>query len=259
MPRPVTVSAPTDTRGITRSDEIARMLPQEAAFLGHPLLRGLWYARRAEQALLTYRVAGVMSEHRLEPLVGEPRSPASRAQRHHDPGAVSGPIMVCVDTSASMRGEPETMAKAVCLEVLRLANQEKRDCLLFAFSGPGQLLEMPLTFSPSGLRAVIGFLQQSFGGGTDIAGPLQRALQRSSEQRWRRADLLLISDGRFPLPAELQQQLARVRREGGLRVRGISVGRWSGRGMQALCESVMHFDAPAPAQTAGFAGAGQSW
>jgi len=217
------------------------MLPQEAAFLGHPVLRGLWHVRRAEQALLTYRVQGVMSEHRLEPLGSEPKPRPIRSQIQQG----RGPIMVCLDTSASMHGEPETLAKAVCLEVLRLANQERRDCLLFAFSGPEQVLEMTLSFSPGGLRELIGFLRQSFAGGTDIAGPLRLALRRSRQQHWQRADLLLISDGRFPLPDGLSAEVKRVRRDGGLRIRGISIGRWSGRGMESLCESVLRFDVAA--------------
>lgn len=49
---------PMETKGITRSDSISRMLPQEAAFLGHPVLKKLWHARRAEHALLSYAVEG---------------------------------------------------------------------------------------------------------------------------------------------------------------------------------------------------------
>lgn len=246
VPQPVRAEAPSDTRGITRSDEIARMLPQEAAFLGHPVLKGLWHARRSEQALLTYQVQGVMSEHRLDPVGSEPEP------RRADPKAQEGrgPIMVCLDTSASMHGEPETLAKAVCLEVLRLANQQQRDCLLFAFSGPGQIMEMALSFSPGRLRELIAFLQQSFAGGTDIAGPLRLALRRSREQRWQRADLLLISDGRFPVPGPLMAEVDGMRLDSGLRIRGISIGRWSGRGMESLCDSVLKFD-PGKADRAG--------
>ncbi len=43
---------PGETRGIHRSDRIARMLPAEAMLLGHPRLRLVWHARRAERSLL---------------------------------------------------------------------------------------------------------------------------------------------------------------------------------------------------------------
>lgn len=50
---------PAEMRGLERSGEIARMLPVEALTLGHPRMRMLWHARRAERALLTYRVEGI--------------------------------------------------------------------------------------------------------------------------------------------------------------------------------------------------------
>ena len=53
---------PEETKGVELSDAIPRMLPSEAAMLGHPVLKCLWHARRAELALLTYRVEGVEIE-----------------------------------------------------------------------------------------------------------------------------------------------------------------------------------------------------
>ncbi|BFL83675.1 hypothetical protein LFREDSHE_21250 [Shewanella baltica] len=41
---------PMETKGITRSDSISRMLPQEAAFLGHPVLKN--YGMLAGQSML---------------------------------------------------------------------------------------------------------------------------------------------------------------------------------------------------------------
>jgi uncharacterized protein with von Willebrand factor type A (vWA) domain len=58
---PITTShVPQETRGVTRSGDVSRMLPVEAALLLHPKLRVVWHARRAERALNTYRVQGVM-------------------------------------------------------------------------------------------------------------------------------------------------------------------------------------------------------
>ena len=122
--------APTETRGVERSGEITRMLPAEVAMLGHPKLRLLWHARRAERALLTYRVEGVVIERTqveteaLEEVDGK----RPRPQR--------GPIIAVIDTSGSMNGLPERVAKAVVLEALRTAHSEKRKCYLYAYSGP---------------------------------------------------------------------------------------------------------------------------
>ncbi len=43
-----------ETTGVSRSDSISGMLPQEASLLTHPTLKRLWHAKRAEHGLLSY-------------------------------------------------------------------------------------------------------------------------------------------------------------------------------------------------------------
>lgn len=50
-----------------------------------------------------------------------------------------GPILLCVDTSGSMRGARETVAKALALECMRAAKEQERDCYVFAFAGPAEV------------------------------------------------------------------------------------------------------------------------
>lgn len=61
------------------------------------------------------------------------------------PAAEMGPIILCLDTSGSMRGAREVVAKALALECLRGAHRQQRPCYLYAFSGPGNnhLLAQP--------------------------------------------------------------------------------------------------------------------
>ncbi len=232
--------SPLSTAGVSRSDDIARMLPQEAAFLGHPKLKMLWHVRRAEQALLSYQVKGVLSEHRPEPL----REHSDEPEVRREGPSVKGPIILCVDTSASMHGEPERIAKAVCLEVLRLANQSGRRCYLYAFSGPGQVLELELHFDPAGLREILRFLSQSFHGGTDIREPVLRALCKIRGAAWRKADMLLITDGRFPVPASVVDAVRRAREKQNLRLVGLTVGFWASDGLGKICRPVHRFQPP---------------
>ncbi len=241
VPRTIRSEDPMSTRGLVHSDDIARMLPREAGYLGHPGLHMLWHAKRAERALLCYRVEGVLSEHQPElPEVSGTTVPASPAGSPE-----KGPLLICLDTSASMHGEPERLAKALCLEVLRLANRERRQALLFAFSGPGQLLQERLQFSPDGLRRLVRFLQRTFQGGTDIRLPLERALAQVEQAGWEKSDMLLVSDGRFPVPDDLARRVERVREQGGLRIQGVRVGRWNSRGMARICQQLYSFP-PAP-------------
>lgn len=54
------------------------------------------------------------------------------------PAAEMGPIILCLDTSGSMRGAREVVAKALALECMRGAHRQQRPCYLYAFSGPGE-------------------------------------------------------------------------------------------------------------------------
>lgn len=240
MARFVHSESPLSTAGISRSDDIARMLPQEAAFLGHPRLKMLWHARRAEHGLLSYQVEGVLSEHRPEPLQQILDHEQPRPQREKR----RGPLIVCLDSSASMHGETEDIAKAVCLEVLRLANETDRPCHLFAFSGPGQVIELQLQFDPPGLRNILRFLAQSFYGGTDIRDPVLRALDKLQHPAWKKADMLLISDGRFPVPDAVMHAVRDAREKYGLQLLGLTLGRWSSSGLEKICQPVHRFQLP---------------
>nr|MBK7063761.1 VWA domain-containing protein [Deltaproteobacteria bacterium] len=226
--------SPTETRGIERSGDLARMLPSEAVLLGHPRLRMLWHARRAERALVTYRVEGVTFERvqilRESTVESEGRRP--RPER--------GPIVVIVDTSGSMQGLPEQVAKALVLETLRTALAEKRRCFVYAFSGPGQVIEHELALDETGIGHLLSFLALSFGGGTDGTGVMLRALERIRGEAWSRADVLFVSDGEWPAPPGLVRAV-RDAKERGARFHGIQVGNRGQTGLHKVCEPVHVF------------------
>ena len=228
--------APGELMGIRHSDRIERMLGSEAVQMRHPVLHKLWRARLAESRLLTYQSEAVL----IEP-VPDPRG---RARHHAAPRPERlerGPIILAVDTSGSMRGAPENIAKAVVLEALRCAQREKRGCLLIAFGGPGEVIERdlrPAERPHEGLDALLDLLGQSFDGGTDVQAPIERAVQCVHEAQWRSADLLIVSDGEFGCAPATLQQLEDVRQELGLRVQGILVGDRETLGLLQTCDAI---------------------
>ena len=133
------------------------------------------------------------------------------------------------------------LAKALVLESLRVAFAEKRACYLYAFSGPGQLLEHELSLSGEGLARLMAVLTMSFHGGTDVSAPLNRAVTRLGEDGWGRADLLVVSDGEFDVASNTRELMARARAQRGLRSHGILVGAGSSAAMRALCDPVHRF------------------
>lgn len=225
---------PTEARGVARSGDIGRMLPVEAAALGHPKMKMLWHARRAERALLSYHYEGLDWERRqvekesMED--GEKKSP--RPER--------GPIVLAVDTSGSMHGVPEIVAKAVALEAMRTAHAENRRCLVYAWSGPGDIMEHELSLDAEGVGKLIEFLGFSFHGGSDPAGVFRRILERLRESAWSRADVLAVSDGEWPVDNDLPGQITEARK-GGNRFHGVQVGADGKSGLSEVCEVVHMF------------------
>ena len=218
----------------------------------HPVLHKLWRARLAESRLLTYESEAVLLEQ-----VPDPGAP-----RHRDAAPVPealerGPMILCIDTSGSMKGGPESIAKAVVLEALRTAQREGRACRLMAFGGPDELIERELDLSAQGLRSLLDVLGQGFDGGTDVQTPIERAIEQVHAEGWRSADVLIVSDGEFGCTGATLERLDAARAELGLRVQGILVGDRETMGLLEVCDDIFwlrdwrRFDTDAP-QREGF-------
>jgi uncharacterized protein with von Willebrand factor type A (vWA) domain len=162
-------------------------------------------------------------------------SPARVPDRRLERGA----MLVCVDTSGSMQGGAEAVAKAAVLEAVRTAHAQRRDCHVFAFSGPAELLELPLTADAEGVERLARFMAQGFAGGTDVGGPLERALALLEAERFALADLLIASDGEFGATPEVAARVAQAKVERGLRVQGVLVGDRETLGMLELADDVL--------------------
>jgi uncharacterized protein with von Willebrand factor type A (vWA) domain len=225
--------APGELTGIRLSADLARMLPGEAALLRHPVGRRLWRARHAEGRLLAHDSQAVLTDWRPDP------SAAARhgaAQAPPQPLA-HGPFILCLDTSGSMRGAPEHIAKAVALAAVRAARASERGCHLIAFGGPGELIERDLA-GPGGLDALLELMGQGFDGGTDVQTPIERAIERVHDSAWRSADLLIVSDGEFGCVPATLQRLDAARLALGLAVHGILVGDRETMGLLEVCDEI---------------------
>ena len=226
--------APGELKGIRHSDRIERMLGSEAQQIRHPVLHKLWRARLAESRLLTYESEAVLFEQ-----VPDPDAASHERAAAPLPEVLErGPIILCIDTSGSMKGAPENIAKAVALEALRVAQHERRGCVLIAFGGPGELIERELGASRDGLNALLDLMGQAFDGGTDVQTPIERAIERVRESRWRSADLLIVSDGEFGCTGATLAQLDAARSELGLRVQGVLVGDRETLGLLDTCDHI---------------------
>ncbi|OYU12590.1 MAG: hypothetical protein CFE38_06195 [Comamonadaceae bacterium PBBC1] len=170
----------SEVHGTHRSDDVMRMLPSELLNLEDDTLETLFYARLLEKSLQTYELSG---------------STWAQGETSEAKQLRTGPVVACLDTSASMQGEPMRKAKALLLAIAGILKKEDRSLhvVLFGASGEIRTFDMDAHNDSAGLLA---FLQQGFGGGTDFETPLQHALDTIDAQpSYLKADVLMVSDG----------------------------------------------------------------
>jgi len=174
---------PAEVVGIHESSDLNHLLSSEAALLSDPALESLFFKKMVDQSLLTFKYEDkrlVSSEdHYLE---------VNQRIRQKE----KGPFIICVDTSESMYGRPEQIAKVLCLGILKMASREKRRAYLINFSIGIKTLD--LYDIANSIDALAKFLKMSFYGGTDISLPLYEAIRQLKTNDYRDADVLVISD-----------------------------------------------------------------
>jgi len=167
----------SEVHSITLSNDISRMLPMEAVKFHHPLLRKKLYADFTEGKLLTYNLRGKNWTD------GPPKKKEQ------------GPVVALVDTSGSMQGTPEVVAKSVILALTKKMIKQERDVKVILFSGRNTTDEIELTSKKKMATEFLKFLQGTFGGGTDFNTALKSGLESLKQPAFKGADLLFITDG----------------------------------------------------------------
>jgi uncharacterized protein with von Willebrand factor type A (vWA) domain len=226
--------APGALDGVALGDRIERMTPSEAQQLRHPVLHKLWRAKRAEARLLHYDSSAEVIDWRPDPAA----QPHAASQAPEAEPLQRGPMLVALDTSGSMRGAPEAIAKAVVLEALRVARLERRGLRLIAFGAAGEVLERDLGDGANGVAAMLELIGQGFDGGTDVAAPIEAALRALHDARWQGADLLIASDGEFGCTPETLAALDAARTRLGLRVTGVLIGDRETIGLMQVADEI---------------------
>lgn len=184
----------TEIRGVRFGDEWAALVSSEAALLAFPETQTLFFKKAAEGELLVW-------DHftPAPPSVKDPRKALERQKRND-----RGPVVIVLDTSGSMRGKPEEVAKAAVLALLRIALEEGRACYLINFSSKTRSLD--LSDLGKSVPELLRFLEFSFHGGTDLAPALRECLSVLDKGAFREADVLVVSDFAVPkIPAPIRR------------------------------------------------------
>ena len=226
---------PSDMQGLKFGNSLSALQFRDAMLLsGSKRLRALFLSRYAERGLTTYEYVDWEDE------LSRPKRTKSSFTRL--PTAVGGAIIVCLDTSWSMAGPREMLAKSVVLECASMAARMKRDVFVLAFSGRGNIAEcdLKLTSDREGLQKLLDFLSGSFQGGTDVVAPLRRAmdLMNDSQDNWSCADIILVTDGELsnpPLDEDTKHAVDRMMFDRELRIHGLLVGKNESKPLESIC------------------------
>ena len=113
-------SAGSDIEGITVGDDLNSLLPLELAQYSDEDMEGLFIYKYRTRRLQTFRYKSEMSK------------PSRKLGFTH--ASRKGPMIVCLDTSASMYGTPERISSTLISLLEETAEDLERDCFLIDFS-----------------------------------------------------------------------------------------------------------------------------
>lgn len=168
----------SDISGVTVGNDLNSLLPSELALLATPCSERIFLDRYVRKKLQTFSS------------VSAPKSEKSKR----------GPIYICIDTSGSMVGEPECLAKTLALAISIVAQKDHRPVCIFNYSG--NLSFFVLKDLELQRKNLLLFLSDSYGGGND-ENKLFRFLFRRMPclscykdfvDEHKGADMLVISD-----------------------------------------------------------------
>ena len=172
-----------DLIGIQESDDLSSMLPSETAFLADETLQTVFLKKFAEKKLQTFEYQSKMLSYREEEF---------QDKRQKEKEEKNGPFIICVDTSGSMHGTPETVAKTLSLAILKIAIKDNRKCYLISYSDSFKTME--LHNLNNSLNNLLDFLSMSFLGGNNEPLAMKEVLRILQTENYKKADVLWVSD-----------------------------------------------------------------
>ncbi len=172
----------SDITGITLGRDLTALLPSEWAHYLDADLEGVFLQKYVTSRLQTFSY----QSHALN---------AARSL-HTKPARPKGPMVVCVDRSGSMMGQPSEVTLSLMMRLCELCYEQQRPCHLIAFTTHAQPIDV-LTDRTLLLR----FFHGNAEGGTDAHQLLIKLYQLLRNQsHYAGADVLWVSDFRIPLP-----------------------------------------------------------
>ncbi|MGM9688326.1 MAG: hypothetical protein ACI3YD_04680 [Alloprevotella sp.] len=207
-------AAQCDIAGVSQGNDLGALLPHELAQWLDPVLEGIFLRKYLTSQLQTFDY--------------QSRSLAAGRSLHPQPASVKGPMIVCVDRSGSMMGEPGQIALSLMMQLAELCQRQERPCYLIAFAVRAQPIDVMRDRTQ-----LLRFFSTRPAGDTDARAMLQSTFSLlDNHPEHAASDVLWITDFRIPpVPNTLLRDMERRRQQGtrffGLQI-GIAENKWRG-------------------------------
>lgn len=188
---------------IARGNDLSRVIPVELLTIHHPVLMFDFFRKFNAGELLQYELKGT------EPVM-------------------RGGIIMCIDGSGSMSGEPEVWAKGMALATLHVARKQGRSFYGIHFGSVNELARFDFRDTNDiNVEKVMDFASHFFCGGTDFHTPLSAAVDILQEEYnslgYVTGDIVFVTDGECGVSEEWLKEFKEKQEELGFRVFGIAI------------------------------------
>ena len=194
---------------VSNGNDLSHVLPIEFAVMADTETEDIFYLKYATKKLQLF--ANKPKEQSLMKV---------EQQKKKKPRLEKGPIIVSLDTSGSMDGEPIKLAKSLLLQLLRMAKKQRRKCFLITFSVRAKTLDLS---RPGSWKLVDKCLEDIYTGGTDGEQMLNAALNMLNTLTFGMADVLIISDFFFDIPSRTTMDKMKKEHNKGTRFYGLKI------------------------------------
>lgn len=199
-------AAHSDIEGVGVGSDLTALLPHEMVQMSDTDMDALFAYKYATRRLQTFSYKSQVMH------------PSHKLQLHR--ARQKGPMIVCLDTSASMQGVPSEIAHSLVVKLLQLALRQDRDFLLIAFSVSAKHIDVRQQRT-----RLLEFFRQPSSGNTDAVEMLDAVIDTvCSRPEYGSADVLLVSDFHIPKVPERQLRQMSLLRDNGTKFFGLQIG-----------------------------------
>lgn len=197
------VASKSDIEGITVGNNLSALLPSELVLLSEKATQDVFFMNFAEKRLQVFASA----------------SQASRPDVHKD-----GPVIVCVDESSSMNGEPLQVAIQLAYAVTIIAKRRHREVLIVAYSDSHKMMRVDSLGNDR--SKLLEFLSDVSMGGNDENAMFEWLFQdiMPREKKFDTADILCISDFGWVAIDDSVKRLIDEQKSSGMKFYGLNIG-----------------------------------